>query len=84
MNVRVEVNLRSSPSRKDKDEMYATAMMITDDADSIVVSQDKENPKTIIAEFTIKKARQMDVVDKIAKAFRTRLKNYNDSSISFP
>jgi hypothetical protein len=37
-----------------------------------------------VAEFTINKARQIDVVDGIGKQFSYNLEGYLESSISFP
>jgi len=40
--------------------------------------------QTIVAEFTIDKARQIDVVDGIGRRFRLGVRNYGQATISFP
>jgi DNA-binding MarR family transcriptional regulator len=51
---------------------------------SVVVYVPDGDTKTIVAEFTINKARQMDVVDGIGRKFRCEVRNYSQSAISFP
>lgn len=84
MNVRVEVELISPPTTVDTEDMVASAKYLTNNPQSIVVYVPDDKPQTIVAEFTIDKARQMDVVDKIGKRFRTHVQNYSQSIISFP
>ena len=84
MNVKVEVEVCSPPTQADRKEMYAAAEYLTNDIDSIEISVPKNKSNIIIAEFTINKARQIDVVDKIGKQFSYCLRNYNQSSIFFP
>ncbi|MDM8536936.1 MarR family transcriptional regulator [Desulfobacterales bacterium HSG17] len=62
--------------------MYDASQSLTNDTDSINIFQ--HNEKTLIAEFTINKARQIDVVDRIGKHFSYDMSNYSQSSISFP
>ena len=83
MNVRVEVQLDSSPTAIHKQVMRVAAKDLTDNKNSIEVYISKRGDNVIIAEFTITKARQVDVVDKIGKRFHY-IENYTDSSISFP
>ena len=83
MQVKVEVELRSSPIDVDEEDMSLAAACLTNDKDSIAVYTPEDEPSTIVAEFTINKARQMDVVDRIGRMFRTSVRNYNQSSISF-
>ncbi len=63
--------------------MYEAAERLTDDPTSIVITRSTNTPPAIIAEFTMPKARQIDVVDRIARTF-WRIDHYTDSSISFP
>lgn len=84
MNVRVEVMLIASPTEVDKADMFASAKHLTNDVESIVVYVPDDKPQSIVAEFTIHKARQMDVVDNIGRRFRNYVENYNDSILSFP
>jgi hypothetical protein len=64
--------------------MYEAAEYLTDDMNSIVISLPPSRPKLIVADFSIKKARQIDVVDRIGREFRSGLEDYDTSSISFP
>lgn len=84
MNVMVTVDLCSSPVKDDKDQMSSVAKCLTNNDDSVVVHEPKNNSKKLTVEFTVYKARQMDVVDKIGKKFSYGIENYNHSSISFP
>jgi hypothetical protein len=84
LNVKVEVELIYSPKSKHKKQMYNAAESLTDDKHSIIISTQSNKMKIVVAEFTIKKARQIDVVDKIGREFSYCLTEYNTSSISFP
>lgn len=84
MNVKIEVELRSSPTEMDREDMSEAATYLTDDKKSVVVYVPEDMQNTIVAEFTIPKARQMDVVDKIGRRFRCDVTNYSQSAISFP
>lgn len=84
LNVRVEVDLASSPKGKHKKQMYDVAEYLTIDTSSISISIPQNKPKVIIAEFTIKKARQIDVVDRIGKEFSYEVDDYDSCAISFP
>ncbi len=84
MEVKVEVLLTVSAAKADKGEMFEAATILTNDYNSINVHVPKGKPKTIVAEFSINKARQIDVVDQIFKEFRYSVRNHNDTSISFP
>jgi hypothetical protein len=84
MNVKVEVELRATPTDVDQDEMHTLAMVLTNNRNSVIAYIPTEKPNTIVAEFTIDKARQADVVDKIGREFRCHISNYSQSTISFP
>ncbi len=84
MNVKVEIELCSPPSKKEREEMYGAAEFLTDETDSIYIYQPQSQRNELVAEFTINKARQIDVVDRIAKEFSYNVRNYSQSSISFP
>ncbi|MBI4595071.1 MAG: hypothetical protein HY730_01680 [Candidatus Tectomicrobia bacterium] len=64
--------------------MSSSAKYLTNNEKSIVVYVPDDKPDSVVAEFTIDKARQIDVVDKIGKRFRVRVSNYSQSTISFP
>lgn len=83
MNVKVEVELDCSVKDKHRKEMYNAAERLTDDKKSVFISIPSNRSKTVIAEFTIKKARQIDVVDDIGRGFSYYVTDYNTSSISF-
>jgi repressor LexA len=83
MDVKVEVELGSSPIEVDKEDMFASAKYLTNNRNSVAVYV-PDKPNTIIAEFTINKSRQMDVVDRLGKKFRLGVRNYSQSTISFP
>ena len=84
MNVKVQVELISYPKAVDREDMLASATYLTNDKKSVVVYIPDDMQKMIVAEFTINKARQMDVVDEIGKRFRCHVIHYSQSTISFP
>jgi len=84
MNVKVEIELCASAKQEDKKEMYGAAEFLTNDTDSIYIYQPKGKSYNLVAEFTINKARQIDVVDRIGKEFSYNMENYSQSTISFP
>ena len=84
MFVRVEVTLDCKPKNNHKQQMFDSADSLSNDTNSIVISQHNKDSKILIAEFTMKKAKQIDVVDMIGKEFSNYMEDYNDSSISFP
>jgi DNA-binding MarR family transcriptional regulator len=84
MDVKVEVELRSSPKEVDEEDMSLAAACLTNDQDSIAVFIIEDKLDTIVAEFTINKARQMDVVERIGRMFRDGVRNYSQLAISFP
>lgn len=84
MNVKVEVELRSSPTEVDREDMLASAKYLTNNRDSAVVYVPNDESNTIAVEFTINRAKQIDVVPRIARAFRDVVRNYGQLAISFP
>ena len=84
MIVRVEITLDCEPKDTHKEQMFSSAEYLTDDVGSIVISIHPQNSKIIVAEFTMEKAKQIDVVDKIGKEFSYYMEDYSDSSIYFP
>jgi DNA-binding MarR family transcriptional regulator len=84
MNVRVEVELISSATEADREDMFSSAKYLSNNETSIVVYIPDDKPDSVVVEFTIDKARQIDVVDKIGRRFRNYVENYSQSSISFP
>ncbi len=84
MNVMVEVALAVKPKKKHWKVMQQSAEALTDDNSSIEVSASQEQENTLIVEFTMKKARQIDVVDQIGDEFSEYMDDYEESTISFP
>jgi hypothetical protein len=79
----VEVRLSVRPTGKHREEAHSAARYLTDDEESVRITFPRSNPKRVLAEFTIPKARQMDVVDGIAKAF-WNMEDYGTCTIWFP
>lgn len=84
MKVCVYVTLRVKPAKKHVDAMHVSASTRTDDKASVSVTTDSEDAKTLVAAFTVPKARQMDVVDRIVQAFEDFVPDAIDFSASFP
>lgn len=85
MKVRVEIKLTRPAETKHIETMRSAAESLTVDEKSITVTQSPKNPRLLIAEFTIKKAPQSKVVDRIAEEFLDSVDDCNDScTISFP
>ncbi|MEI7899504.1 MAG: hypothetical protein WCK89_04580, partial [bacterium] len=84
MKVRVYVTLSVDPEKKHVEAMRFSASTHTDDKDSVSVSIRPADGKTVVAEFTVPKARQMDVVDRIVQAFEDFVPDAIDFSASFP
>ena len=82
MNVNIQIELVVSPGAREHDEAYSIAEELTDNAESIDVVKLKET-NTIEVSFSIKEARQRDIVDLISAKFRKGVINYGASSISF-
>lgn len=84
MKVCSEVELTAPVGTKHLSEMKAAAERITDDKSSVRTWVDKERPKSVFAECTIPKARQMDVVDRIMHEFALYMEDYSTQSLWFP
>jgi len=83
MYVQVTVEIDDLPTAVHHEEMQSVARSLTNDKNSVYVAVLKEGKGEITAVFTINKARQMDVVDKIGRAF-WYVEDYETSSINFP
>ena len=84
MKVRVYVTLSVEPTKKHQDDMRFSASTRTDDKASVSIYTAPVDSKTLVAEFTVPKARQMDVVDRIVQAFEDFVSDAIDFSASFP
>ena len=83
MYVEVKIELTQSPSAAHHEEMLLAARSLTNDRHSVQVAVPNKSKNAIVAVFTIPKARQMDVVDRIGKGFHD-VPDYSDSGIHFP
>ena len=79
-----EVELTVAATAKHLREMKSAAERITDDQSSVRVWVDKDRPKSVLAEYTIPKARQMDVVNNIMHEFALYMEDYSTQSLWFP
>jgi len=84
MDVMVRVDLSGRVGRKHLKEMRSAALRLTNDRRSVHVHKDRGKLQAMLAEFTIKKRRQMDVVDRIIDAFALFMPDYDYSTIWFP
>ena len=84
MNVCVAVELAVPTADKHIREMKSSAIQLTNDRGSIRVTVEDGLPNIMLAEFTMPKARQMDVVDKIGRTFSLFMEDYSTQSIWFP
>lgn len=84
MNVRVELELDFLPTKADLEEASASARRLTNDGMSVAAYVGGDKPNTVAAEFTINRARQIDVVDGIGREFRVGVSKSINTVISFP
>ena len=84
MKVRAEVELTAPGAAKHLHEMKSAAERMTDHQSSVRAWVDKEKPKSVFAEFTMPRARQMDVVDRIMHEFALYMEDYSTQSLWFP
>jgi len=84
MDVRIQVDLSVEPAKKHLTEMRLAADSLTDDRKSVKVSVPTDAPKSMIAAFTIPKARQIDVIDNIMETFSLYMDDYEDQTVWFP
>ena len=82
MNVSVTIDLTVPANKKHRRQMQQTAEILTDSRASVQVSQPAENPKSRNVRFTVPKARQEDIVDRIGRQFWA-VEDYANSSIGF-
>lgn len=84
MNVKVALKLAFPPTEMDIDKASVSAKHLTNKPLDVDVYIDDDHPNTIIAEFTVNRAAQIDIVDGIGNVFRNGVPNYCDQTISFP
>lgn len=83
MKVTVTIDLTVPALEKHWQQMRRAAVVVTDAADSVEVSQPAGNPKRLSVSFSVPTARQADVVDGIARQFWYSMEDYSDSSVGF-
>ena len=83
MYVQVEIDLTVAATAVHQEAMRRAAFSRTNDKNSVQIFVPEDSKEQIVAVFTIEKARQMDVVDNIWKAFRF-VADYADCTIQFP
>jgi len=84
MHVRVQVELTAPARETHLREMLSAAVRLTDDRESVRTSVVVDDPRAMLAEFTMPKARQMDVIDKIGHTFALFMEDYSTQLIWFP
>ena len=62
----------------------SAAESLTSDKSAVTIEIPKENPKLIVTKFPMLRARQIDVVDRVAHAFAMDMEDYEDQSVGFP
>ena len=60
------------------------AESLASDKSAVTIVVPNENPKLIVTKFPMLRARQMDVVDRVAHAFAMDMEDYEDQSVGFP
>ena len=83
MIVNVEIELDCEVTENHKNQSINIAEELTINKDSITLSVMGKNNNVLNIEFSIRKAKQIDIVDKIGKEFSVYMENYSDSSIRF-
>ena len=84
MDVRVQIDLSIPPAEKHFAAMRSAANQLTNDRDSVRVSIPSDTPKAVLAAFTIPRAREMDVVDKIMRECAMFMEDFQDQTVWFP
>ena len=84
MNVKSRVTLSKPAQKSHVDVMRSAANTLTNDRASVRAFVSPENDCAVVAEFTMDKARQGDVVDKISHEFAMYMQDYSTQDIWFP
>lgn len=83
MNVSVRV-LFDNATEEDWRAMRMLANKLTNDRDSVRVTDSPDEPGWLDAEFTMPTETQLQAVNKIDRVLRYEVENRSDSTISFP
>ena len=84
MEVKVQIDLSVFPADKHMDALRSAARYLSNDRESVQVTVHPELPKSMLAGFTIPRAREMDVVDKIMRECAMFMEDYQDQTVWFP
>lgn len=84
MLVKSYVTLRVPAEERHLKTAREAAEGLTTDKSAVTVEVTKENQKEIVTTFPMKRARQIDVDDRIMHAFAMDMEDYSDQCISFP
>jgi len=84
MMVRSEIELRVPATERHVKIARSAAESLTCDKSSVHVEIPTEYPKYLQTSFLVPKARQMDVVDRIAKGMALEMVDYQTHAIYFP
>ena len=84
MMVRSEIELGVPATELHVAIAREAAESLTCDKQPVVVEIPKEYPKVVVTSFSVPQARQMDVVDRIAKRMVLDMEDYQDQCICFP
>jgi len=84
MDVRVQIDLSIPPEERHIACMRSAANLLTNDRDSVQVSVPADCPKAVLGAFTIPRAREMDVVDKIMRECAMFMEDFQDQTVWFP
>lgn len=83
MDVRVQIDLSIPPEEKHIACMRSAANLLTNDRDSVQVSIPADS-NAVLGAFTIPRAREMDVVDKIMHECAMFMEDFEDQTVWFP
>ena len=84
MDVKARVDLGVEAAEKHLAAMRSAASLLADNRESVRVSVLAENPKSMLAEFTILRAREIDVVDRVMRKFAMFMDDFADQTVWFP
>lgn len=83
MYVQVKIALSVAATVVHQEAMRLAAFSRTNDRNSVQIYVPENSEEQVVAIFTIEKARQIDVVDHIGRAFHM-VEDYEDCTIRFP
>ena len=83
MKVRVSVTLSVLADGEHRQQVRQSAAALTDDLESVEIEVAAEDPRKVIASFTVPTAPQDRVVDRIGREFWNWVHDYSYCSIGF-